>query len=323
VTRTRLRYRWTDLNGNLRIDGPSEVGAFLRTAAGGASVTVDPDLARPFGDEYSLHYEQELVPGLSGRVSYVHKSLRDEWNTIDEGRKDSYVTPITVVDRGPDNVVGTADDQTLNLLDRVAAPEQLMFTNVDDYDSDYDTIELAINRRFKDKWLLMTSFGYSWLKQFHGVASSTSALSSGGNEKNYDWRPNFRLFGRETSTIYNYKVIGRYELPFGIGTSGSYKFQSGRQWGRSLSVALPVAGTEVIRAEPVTANRAPSIGIFDLRFDKSFLFGRTRITGMVDVFNIGNLGTVTGWQNATGATFKEAIVLLDPRIVRFGVRVGF
>ena len=101
VGRTRLRYRWTDLNGNLKIDGPNEVGAFLRTAAGPSGVTIDPNLERPFGDEYSLHYEQELLPGLSGRASYVHKSLRNEWETVDLGRVDSYVTPITRVDPGP------------------------------------------------------------------------------------------------------------------------------------------------------------------------------------------------------------------------------
>ena len=44
---------------------------------------------------------------------------------------------------------------------------------------------------------------------------------------------------------------------------------------------------------------------------------------MVDIFNVANRVPVTGWTSATGATFKEAVVLLDPRIVRFGVRVGF
>ncbi len=323
VGRTRLRYRWTDLNGNLKIDGPNEVGAFLRTAAGPSGVTIDPNLERPWGDEYSVHYEQELLPGLSGRASYVHKALRNEWAVVDLSRIDSYVTPFTFADRGPDNIVGTADDATLQLLDRVAAPENRVFTDVDDYDSDYDTIEFALNRRMKDKWLLMTSVGYTWAKEYLNQTSSTSATGSGGQAKEYDWRPNFTRFGRETTTSWNYKIIGRYELPWGVGTSASYKVQSGRQWGRSIVAPLPVAGSETIRAEASTARRAPNVGILDLRFDKSVRFGRTRLTGMVDVFNLTNAGTVTGWTSASGATFNEAVVLLDPRIVRFGVRLGF
>jgi hypothetical protein len=324
VGRTRLRYRWNDLNGNLRIDDPEEAGTFLRTAAGPAGVTIDQDLERPFGDEYSVHYEQEVLSGLSARASYVRKNLRNEWNTVDLNRINAYITPFPTLDRGPDNALGTGDDQTLNLLDRVAAPENQVFTNVDEYDSDYDTVEFALNRRFRNNWMLMTSYGHTWLKQFHGVTSETSALASGGQEKNYDWRPNFRtLFGRETSTTWNYKIIGRYVAKWDIGISGSYKLQSGRNWGRTLSVTLPVAGNEVIRVEPMDARRAPNVGIWDMRFDKSFGVGRTKLTAMVDIFNLANAGTVTGWQAATGATFQEALVLLDPRIVRFGVRMAF
>lgn len=244
------------------------------------------------------------------------------------------MTPVSIVDRGADNIPDTNDDQALQVFDRLAAPETRVFTQNDEYDSDYDTIEFALNRRMKNRWLLMTSVGYSWLKQLHGQTSSTSALSSGGNEKAWDFRPNYRRFGRETSTSWNYKVIGRYEFPWGIASSGSYKLQSGREYGRLISVNLPVAGTETFRAEPVTANRGPSVGILDLRFDKSFRLGRAKLTGMIDVFNLTNAGTVTGWQTATGtapsatnpnppSTFNQAVVLLDPRIVRLGIRLGF
>ena len=118
-------------------------------------------------------------------------------------------------------------------------------------------------------------------------------------------------------------MIGRYVAMWDIGISGSYKLQSGRNWGRTLSVPLPVAGAEVIRVEPMDARRAPNVGIWDMRFDKSFGVGRAKLTAMVDIFNLANAGTVTGWQAASGATFQEALVLLDPRIVRFGVRMAF
>ncbi len=330
VGRTRLRYRWTDLNGNLLIDNPSELGAFLRTVTGAlpgaAGVTVDPNLKRPYGDEISTHFEREIVAGLSGRASYVYKSLRNEWTTIDANRLGAYTTPFTFVDPGPDNLRGTGDDQTLSLVDRTAVAERRVFTNPTDpeYKSDYNTIEFAVNRRFRGKWMFLTSYEYTWLNQFHGNASSTDVLSSAGNGKDYDYRPNIRRFGRETSTVWNYKILGRYLLPFDVGVSGSYKLQSGRQWGRSVAVPLPVAGSETIRTEPVTANRAPTVSILDFRFDKALKFGRMgTFTGMVDIFNLFNHGTVTTFRTTTGATFGEVTSLLDPRIVRFGVRYDF
>ena len=59
VGRTRLRYRWTDQNGNLVIDNPAELGTFLRTIGSG-STTIDQDLKRPLGSEASVHFEREI-----------------------------------------------------------------------------------------------------------------------------------------------------------------------------------------------------------------------------------------------------------------------
>ena len=44
---------------------------------------------------------------------------------------------------------------------------------------------------------------------------------------------------------------------------------------------------------------------------------------MVDAFNLTNAGTVTTFRAATGPTFREVTALLDPRIVRFGIRIDF
>jgi hypothetical protein len=44
---------------------------------------------------------------------------------------------------------------------------------------------------------------------------------------------------------------------------------------------------------------------------------------MVDVFNATNLGTVTNFATTTGAQYKRVIGILDPRIVRFGIRYDF
>lgn len=49
--------------------------------------------------------------------------------------------------------------------------------------------------------------------------------------------------------------------------------------------------------------------------------GRGKITGMLDVFNV-NSGVVTGFRLTT-VNYHEVTALLDPRVVRFGLRVGF
>jgi hypothetical protein len=324
VGRAQLRYAFNDLNGNRLLDGPQELGRLISTQGGGGFVRIDRALERPTAQELSVNLEREIVPALSGRVSWVYKNMRNVWGEIDAVRAPAYTVPFTIVDRGPDNVAGTGDDQTFNTFDRPASiGSDRVYTNPDNNKADFNTVEVALNRRFTDRWMLLTSFGYTWLNQIH--ASSTTVSS--GNGQTFSYRPADLMFGDngyETSTLWNYKIIGRYTMPFDIGMSGSWKVQSGGNWGRSLSVAFPGDGTRTVRVEPVTANRGETVQILDLRFDKSLRLVRSsRLTFMVDTFNLTNAGTVTTFRNATGATFKEVTVLLDPRIVRFGLRFDF
>jgi hypothetical protein len=216
------------------------------------------------------------------------------------------------------------------LVDRPAStPQTRLYTNPTDpsFDSDFRTMEFALNRRFSGKWMLLTSYAYTWLDQYHGVTTGTGALDALATARTYNWRTNQRLFGengKETSTLWNYKLVGRYTMPWEIGFSTSWKLQSGRQYGRSLSFAFPGDGTQNVRVEEVTSNRAPSVSILDFRADKAFSFGRYgRLTGTIDVFNATNSGTVTNFSTVTGATYLRVIGILDPRVVRFGVRYDF
>jgi len=330
VGNARLRYQFLDANGNRLLDGPQELGLWRSTQGGAGFVNVDDNIKRPFSQEISTHFEREITGGLSGRASYVYKNVRDEWVEIDPTRDAAMTIPIQVRDNGVDGVANTADDQILNLLDRPAStPQTRLYTNPTDpaFNSDFQTVEIALNRRFSGRWMVLTSYAYTWLDQFHAAVTGTGALDALATARTYNWRSNQRLFGdegKETSTLWNYKLVGRYTMPWQIGTSASLKVQSGRQFGRSLSFAFPGDGTQNVRVEEVTSNRAPTVNIFDIRVDKQFTFGKYgRLTGVIDVFNAFNSGTVTNFSTVTGATYKRVIGILDPRVVRFGARFDF
>lgn len=310
VGRARQRYVFNDLNGNRLLDGPQELGRLLQTLGGGGFVRIDRDLIRPTGNELSANVEREIVSGLSGRLSYVYKNARNVWGEVDETRAPAYTVPFSFVDLGPDNTGDTGDEQTISTLDRPAATaSDRVYTNPEGNNDDYHTVEFALNRRFSNGWMVLTSFGHTWRQQ--GTAN---------------YRPADRMFldadGQENSTLWNYKLIARYTLPFDIGLSGSWKLQSGEQWGRTVSVRFPGDGTRTVRVEPLNANRAPSVSIIDFRFDKSFRIRTSRLTAMLDVFNAGNYGTVTDFRTTT-VNYREVTGILDPRVVRFGVKFNF
>jgi hypothetical protein len=318
VGRAQLRYAFNDTNGNRLLDGPHELGRLISTQGGAGFVRVDRALERPHGTELSSNVEREIAEGLSGRVSYVYKNMRNVWEEYDLLRGPAFTVPFTIVDPGPDNRLGTGNEQTFQTFDRPASIGQdRVYTNPDGNDADFHTVELAVNRRYADGWMLLTSLGYTWSTMLHDTT---------GFGRFYSFRPARRLFGDngiETSTFWNYKIVGRYNLPWDVGVSGSWKVQSGQQYGRTVSVAFPGDSTQTVRVEPITANRFPTVSILDFRLDKSFHLGRYgRLTGMVDVFNALNAGTVISLRTTT-VNFKEVTEILDPRIVRFGLRFEF
>jgi hypothetical protein len=326
----RLRYNFRacaagqttgcDVNGNRLLDGPQELGSFIGTQGGGGFVRVDRDLIRPTSNEISTNIEREIRQGLSGRASYVYKNMRNVWAEVDLPRAAAFTVPFTINDPGPDNLPNTGDEQTFQTFDRPAdVTQDRVYTNPEGNHADFHTVEFAVNRRFAGRWMLLSSVGYTWSNQLHDTT---------GNGRFYSYRPARRLFGdefgHETSTMWNYKLIGRYTLPFDIGTSGSWKVQSGPQYGRTISVPFPGDSSQTVRVEPITAHRYPTVGILDFRVDKSFKAKAVKLTGMLDVFNAVNANPATTVRYTTASgNFQEVTAILDPRIVRFGVRVDW
>ena len=42
------------------------------------------------------------------------------------------------------------------------------------FEADYHTVEFAVNRRMKDKWMLLTSFEHTWSNSFVNPAQSST-----------------------------------------------------------------------------------------------------------------------------------------------------
>ena len=118
-------------------------------------------------------------------------------------------------------------------------------------------------------------------------------------------------------------MVARYIFPYDIGVSASYKLQSGYQTARRISVRLPNAGTERVMAGPYD-ERAPNVGIFDMRAEKSFNLPQGATMALLfDGFNLVNSSTVLNYRTISGSRYNEIVAILDPRVFRVGVRIEF
>ena len=71
-------------------------------------------------------------------------------------------------------------------------------------------------------------------------------------------------------------------------------------------------------------NRLPTVHTFDARVSKQFTFRRANVNVDFDVFNLFNASTALGRDyDLASSGFNQVREIVNPRIVRFGVRFGF
>src|SRR5207245_2862893 len=102
------------------------------------------------------------------------------------------------------------------------------------------TVEFAVNRRLKNRWMLLTSFEHTWAKDFRrGNQASTGNLAVVRHATDFRWRPNERRFGRMSSTFWNYKLLGRYEFPWEIALATNFRITTGPRFNELISLLDP------------------------------------------------------------------------------------
>ena len=131
---------------------------------------------------------------------------------------------------------------------------------------------------------------------------------------------------------YQFIANGLYQAPWGIdlGFNMTMRQGFGQPWFRSRvsgsSDALAGSKSVLLNLD-LQNNRLPTVTTFDMRVGKQFKLKRTTWNIDLDVFNLFNSATVLGRQydyRLTGATgFNQVLEIMNPRIARIGLRLGF
>src|SRR5437773_122641 len=277
------QYRWTtDVNRNGVWD-PGEEGGLLGVNGGTVSTALDPDLQNTYTHQTTAYLEREVAANFGVRTGFVWNGRRRVRATVNANRPfDAYNVPVTIPDPGPDGRTGTADDGgTFTAYNLAAANASLppvnITRNIDEAKSDYYTWEIAATRRETGRWSLLASVAETWSDETNlgGAASYTpNALINTEN-------------GLNIFKTWQGKINATVRLPGELRVTPVYRHQSGTPFGRTFVTALNY-GNATILAEPFNAERTPNLNIVDIRSEKIFRFGNTRVTGFFDVYNIFN-----------------------------------
>ena len=69
--------------------------------------------------------------------------------------------------------------------------------------------------------------------------------------------------------------------------------------------------------------RLPAVVMGELRISRTFRFGNRRIVPQLDIFNIGNVDTLTSLATAVGGSYLDPREIISPRIIRVGFSLDF
>jgi hypothetical protein len=341
-----------DTNGDGRIDagevdasGGAWYGFDIENPADLTVINRVGDYSTPLTQEVQFGMDREVLPnfGLSGTFTW-RRFTNFTWRHNGITGED-YVQIGTL--EGSHPAVGAYSVPVFGVAeDRVPPPSERASTTYmkrEGYSQRYWGIELAATKRLSDRWMLRVGFSSNDHREYfdglHSMGDPTHLLPSvlspllgtGPNQNGGLVMRNTTGSGK--SGIYQllpkYQIVttGLYQAPWGINLAGNLVTRQGfaTPYHSLEETTDPLADQKTILVvDDVGDRRLPTVTSLDARIGKEFAFNRFRFNVDVDVFNLLNSNTVLGRQYdlASGAG-DDVLEIMNPRVVRFGVRVNF
>ncbi|MDE3153841.1 MAG: TonB-dependent receptor [Acidobacteriota bacterium] len=310
----------------------SHIGTLV-ASTGGVSTVLDTSLKTPYTDEIDFSVQRQVWGESSIRVAYVRKMNRDQFATYNQSWLGQFTNPVIVPVTIQSINGGVTGSQTFTVNDVPSSLKGVihnvistMPASVNNGAYNFDTIEVAFNKRFKQGLFLDTSYDWTRSDSLKGPgnysASSTTQGDAIGN--GFFINPYPTVSNRQVTTGWVYHLSAHYELPYAIGVGANFLVQSGWNYSPIIRVSLPNSGTQSFWMTDLQNNRSDTVPMLNLRLDKAFnIPSDHRFTVMLDLYNLTNAAPITNFQILNGKTYNQVINMLNPRTMELGLRFEF
>jgi outer membrane receptor protein involved in Fe transport len=198
--------------------------------------------------------------------------------------------------------------------------------------SDYHGLQMALTKRFRNRWQAAATYTLSWLKNRSGLPHSGTSQVTFPVAPDLGDEYTYAVTDQRNRAVFN----GIWDMGWGFQLSGLYFFGSGeryntsyggdeRDYGADASNRLRPDGTIVPRNDWV----GDAVHRVDLRIQRRFRFGRRMAAdGIVEVHNLfdkANYGDYTTEESdpAYGQPAQNPNIAYAPRVFTFGFRFQF
>ena len=328
---------WNDIDGNRSIldaQGNLQRAEILGgTANFGQASSVDrldPGLRREHNWEYGVSLQRELFPRVSATAGYHRRTYGNLAVTDNQNLSASEWTSFTITAPSDPRLPGgggfpleiwTLDPSKVGTATDNLRTFSTLNTRI------YNGYDLNVMARVGDKAFLVSGVTHERLE-------TNNCDGTARDNPN-----NLRFCAPSAPFRTLFKVSGAYELPYSFQLSGAFFMRPGADIAANYTVTSAIAGRTIITStagvaqmtvnliEPNTMFR-DYINNLDLRVARTFRFGRYRMQGMVDIYNVFNAGTVTTLNTTFGAVATTRVWLnptgiQNSRYLRFGAQFNF
>jgi hypothetical protein len=320
-------FRWTDRNGDGQSD-PAEIGPLVaRTAGAPAISSIDPNLRRPYLDEFVTGVEVHPSDTWLVRLTGMTRAERRMIAAVNTGAPVSAYTVSAVPDAGED-VLDPSDDRALPLYSRnpdTFGADRYLLTNPDDFTTTGAGVEITVQHAGDRLWLLA---GASACRS-SGPAMARGFLASEndrGIPGDLYLDPNAFTYARGSffaDRSYTIKVAGVYRWPHDVRLGVGARYQDGQPFSRLVLAPDLAQGAEVVRAYRTGRTRFTYTATLDSRLQKGFAVGKQRVTLVLDIFNLLNMANEVEEDVLTGPGFRRTTAVQPPRTAHVGVEFSF
>ena len=349
-----ITYRWTDLDGDGFVSSAAEVNTAVQLASSGINAAnpalpvspsaIDPGLKAPVTQSIVAGIERELMPNLAFTASYTYNRTTNLFGN--EAANLTSRVGVTLADYSPSVVLtgSLPDGKPYSVQTYQPDPTKCCTTvgngfllrNIPGYYVDYSGVEFGLVKRMSNKWMARAAFGYNNAREHFsdpaGVYDNNGNPTPTVTEPLVDGGQYVGATGTGTGAYYlnakwQVNVNGMYQAPWGIELAANLFGRQGYPFPIFFSRAQVSATTEAIKVlvtPTVDYFRYPNVWNTDFRIAKGVKYQGISVKLMADVFNLFNSDTVLLRVNDISAsTFNSITQNRTPRLVRFGLTIGF
>ncbi len=285
----------------------------------------DPDYNAPLLDELTISYEREIFTDFAARLEFFYKKQHNMTRT------NRMFTDSTVDSADNYFVDGTGAETGATYYGRTAfGPYRYRST----YDKAYERYlagQIVLKKRLSNKWMLDASFTYSdWKRYYKGEYLNESfGLNNGEYYEGGVVAPESSgsgVRGIFVNSRWQFKLSGLYQMPYGFNVAGVFRAREGYVIPTKERPYLTGIGYgDIYGPGKFGDERLPAFWMLDLRLEKVFTITETSMVVIsADAFNITNSAHVLKEEpRLTSPAFGDPQRILNPRVIRFGIRFNF